>query len=505
MLIGFEGRGTRIVRAPVLPNAVLLPTEAPRARRSGGGIRRGRSATQLFGVSLILLTAVLGVPAPASAADSATTTRASVASDGTQASSASFDPAISSDGRYVAFKSTADNLVPGDTNGVGDVFVHDRDTGGMERVSVASDGVQGDGSSSFEQLQPAISVDGRYVAFESEATNLVPGDTNEAPDVFVHDRATGSTERVSVASDGSQASFRSLAAGFGSFNPAISADGRHVAFFSRAVNLVPGDTNDGDVFVHDRVAGSTERVSVASDGTQTDIFNESYIPEISSDGRYVSFESRANNLVPGDTNGTFDAFVRDRVTGSTERVSVASDGTQANGSSQRAAISADGRYVAFVSDASNMVPGDTNGTFDAFVRDRVTGSTERISVTDDGTQANGIGSFNPAISADGRYVAFGSFADNLVPGDTSFYDIFVRDRVTGSTERVSVASDGTQANENSLGLDESLRAPAISGDGRYVAFTSRASNLVPGDTNGVPDVFVRDRQDVAPATPRRRP
>jgi Tol biopolymer transport system component len=450
-----------------------------------------------FGASLILLTAILGVPTSASAA-TGNTTRVSVASDGSQANSASFDPVISGDGRYIVFESSAGNLVPGDTNGVGDVFVHDRDTGGTERVSVAGDGAQANGSSGFEQRRPAISADGRYIAFESFATNLVPDDTNDAADMFVHDRVTGSTERVSVASDGSQASFRSAGLEFGSFTPSISGDGRFVAFFSRAVNLVPDDTNDGDVFVHDRVTGSTERVSVASDGTQTDIHNESYTPAISGDGRYVAFSSRANNLVPGDTNGTFDTFVHDRVTGSTERVSVTGDGTQANGNTFNPSISGDGRHVAFDSDASNLVPGDTNSLPDVYLHDRDSGSVERVSVASDGAEGNNP-SAHAVVTPDGRYVAFGSFANNLVPGDTSFYDMFVRDRVTGSTERVSVTSDGTQANEHSLGVDNSPAVPAISGDGRYVAFTSRASNLVPADTNGVSDVFVRDRQGVAPS------
>ncbi|WP_354147707.1 HYR domain-containing protein [Arthrobacter sp. 754] len=434
-----------------------------------------------FGVSLILLTAFLGVPAPASA-ETGTTTRVSVAGDGTQANLVSRWPAISGDGRYVAFESAAPNLVPGDTNNRLDVFVHDLDTGGIERVSVAGDGAQATSNS----FQPTISADGRYVAFYSDAGNLVPGDTNGTQDVFVRDRVAGSTERVSVAGDGSQANSSS-------FEPAISADGRYVAFESNAGNLVPGDTNFmTDVFVRDRATGSTERVSVASEGSQAtgQSFGD---PAISSDGRYVAFNSLANNLVPGDTNGTKDVFVRDRVAGSTERVSVAGDGTEANGESHEPAISSDGRHVAFRSVGTNLAPGDTNGTDDMFVRDRVTGSTERVSVASDGTQANSQSYLEPEISADGRYVTFQSVASNLVAADTNGTDdVFVRDRVAGSTERVSLASDGTQANGQSV-------LPAISGDGRYVVFQSVASNLVPGDTNGAPDVFVRDRQGIGPS------
>jgi Tol biopolymer transport system component len=413
----------------------------------------------------------------------------SVASDGTQGNGASALPSISADGRYVAFLSGASNLVPGDTNGVDDVFVHDRLTGQTTRVSVASDGTEGNGHSE----SPSISADGRYVAFASYASNLVPGDTNGVMDVFVHDRLTGQTTRVSVASDGTQGNGESR-------YPSISADGRYVAFMSYASNLVPGDTNGVmDVFVHDRLTGQTTRVSVASDGTQGN--GDSVSPSISADGRYVAFMSYAYNLVPGDTNGKADVFVHDRLTGQTTRVSVASDGTQGNDGSGGASISANGRYVAFVSGASNLVPGDTNGVDDVFVHDRLTGQTTRVSVASDGTQGNG-DSWWPSISADGRYVAFMSWASNLVPGDTNgTWDVFVHDRLTGQTTRVSVASDGTEGNSDSI-------YPSISADGRYVAFQSWASNLIPRDTNGAWDVFVvvrrRRRRPVQPATGHRQ-
>jgi Tol biopolymer transport system component len=399
------------------------------------------------------------------------TTRVSVASDGAQGNSGSWCPSISADGRYVAFQSYASNLVPGDTNGVLDVFVHDRLTGQTTRVSVASDGTQGNGDSGC----PSISADGRYVAFASLASNLVPGDTNGTWDVFVHDRLTGQTTRVSVASDGAQGNS-------GSWCPSISADGRYVAFQSYASNLVPGDTNGVlDVFVHDRLTGQTTRVSVASDGAQGN--GDSECPSISADGRYVAFQSYASNLVPGDTNLVRDIFVHDRLTGQTTRVSVASDGTQGNDHSRFPSISADGRYVAFASLASNLVPGDTNGKQDIFVHDRLTGQTTRVSVASGGAQGNGDSEF-PSISADGRYVAFQSYASNLVPGDTNLVpDIFVHDRLTGQTTRVSVASDGTQGDSYSFGS-------SISADGRYVAFASYASNLVPGDANGDIDVFI---------------
>jgi hypothetical protein len=383
-------------------------------------------------------------------------------------------PSISADGRFVAFASHASNLVPGDTNGNVDVFVHDRQTGLTEIVSVASDGTQGNDTS----LETSISADGRFVAFSSAATNLVPVYTNIYGDIFVHDRQTGITEIVSVSNDGAVGNSES-------FDPSISADGRFVAFSSGANNLVPGDTNDfTDIFMYDRQTGMTERVSVASDGTQGNYV--SLDASISVDGRFVAFSSGANNLVPGDIEFALDVFVHDRQTGMTEIVSVASDGTQGNGLSQYPSISADGRFVAFSSLASNFVFEDTNETDDVFVHDRQTGMTEIVSVASDGTQGNS-GSYQTSISADGRFVAIRSFATNLVPGYTNINgDIFVHDRQTGMTEIVSVSNDGASGN---FGSGES----SISADGRFVAFSSADNNLVPGDTNDFTDIFVRDR------------
>jgi Tol biopolymer transport system component len=270
----------------------------------------------------------------------------------------SSSPDVSSDGRYIAFDSLASNLISGDTNSYQDVFVYDRQTGITERISIASDGTQANHASRY----PSISGDGRYVAFASEASNLVSGDTNGYQDIFIHDRQTGTTERVSVASNGTQANQ-------GSFSPAISDDGRFIAFSSSASNLVSNDYNGfQDVYIHDRQTGTTEQVSVAYDGTQTN--NSSGEPSISGDGRYVAFPSYASNLVSGDTNSYQDVFVYDCQTGTTERVSVASDGTQANATSDTSTVSNDGRYVAFGSNASNLVTDDTNGYEDIFFVDR---------------------------------------------------------------------------------------------------------------------------------------
>ena len=428
-------------------------------------IRFHRLAVSVLSLSMLLTGLCLGQ----------TTERVSMNSLGAQGNGWSNVPSISADGRCVAFESLATDLVPGDTNSMGDIFVHDRQSGVTERVSVDSLGSQGNDRSNH----PSISADGRYVAFSSDASNLVPGDTNGAMDIFVHDRQTGVTERVNVNSSGTQGH------GWGSDSSSISADGRYVAFDSLERNLVPGDTNGTqDIFVHDRQTAVTKRVSVKSNGTQAGGWNVS--PSISADGRFVTFDSWANDLVPGDTNFAEDVFVHDRVTGVTERVSVKSSGAQGNADSYGPSISADGRNVAFISWASNLVTGDTNGWTDVFVHDRQTGRTKRVSVDSLGIQGNNYVNWT-SISSNGRHVAFDSFASNVVPGDTNgTADIFVHDRQTGVTERVSVDALGVQGNRESWN-------PSISTSGRYVAFGSSANNLVPDDTNLRGDVFVHDR------------
>ena len=269
----------------------------------------------------------------------------------------------------------------------------------------------------------------------------------------------------------------------------ISADGRFVAFYSNASNIVPGDTNNyADIFVRDRLTNTTTRVSVDSAGNLGN--RDSYSPSISADGRFVAFYSEASKLVPGDTDENGDIFVRDRLTNTTTPVSVNSAGNQTSSESNFPSISADGRFVAFESFASDLVPGDINydtetAVRDIFVRDRLTNTTTRVSVDSAGNQAYR-SSDSPSISADGRFVAFSSDASNIVPGDTnSSQDVFVRDTLTNTTTRVSVNSAGNQGNSDS-------DSASISADGRFVAFTSRASNIVPGQTNNTQNIFVAD-------------
>ncbi|MPZ54568.1 MAG: hypothetical protein GEU79_17895, partial [Acidimicrobiia bacterium] len=252
------------------------------------------------------------------------------------------------------------------------------DPGDTVRISVASDGTEANMGSYVHPIPASVSGDGTYVAFESPATNLVADDTNNATDVFVHDTQTRETTRVSINSAGNQSNNDS-------YEPAISGDGRYVAFWSLATNLVPDDTNgDWDVFVHDTETGDTISVSINSRGDQADM--GSFMPAISADGRYIAFSSNATNLVPGDTNNTFDIFVHDTETGDTIRVSVNSDGVDGNSGSYGPGISADGRYVSFQSHATNLVPGDTTGDeSDVFLHDIESGETSRLSVHSDGT------------------------------------------------------------------------------------------------------------------------
>jgi len=415
-----------------------------------------------------------------------TTTRVSVASDGTQGNIQSFSPSISGDGRYVAYTSGASNLVSGDTDYYYDIFVYDTQLKTTRRVSVASNGTQGNNQS----YSPSISGDGRYVAYYSEASNLVTGDTNNSTDVFVYDTQLNTTRRVSVTSNGTQGNNSS-------YSPSISGDGRYVAYYSEASNLVTGDTNNStDVFVYDTQLNTTRRVSVTSNGTQGNYGSGS--PSISGDGRYVAYYSEASNLVTGDTNNAYDVFVYDTQLNTIRRVSVASNGTQGNDYSYSPSISGDGRYVAYQSSASNLVTGDTNYSDDVFVYDTQLNTTRRVSVTSEGTQGNNA-SYSPSISHNGRYVAYTSRASNLVSGDTNYSDdVFVYDTQLNTTRRVSVTSDGTKGNSSS-------DSPSINGDGRYVAYSSFASNLVSGDTNDESDVFVTNNlhlsKDVIAFTP----
>ncbi|MFD7662271.1 TolB family protein [Streptomyces sp. NPDC059788] len=447
-------------------------------------MRTTRTVRRLAAVTGVCALAAL-LPAATADARSAPprgTERASVAADGTQGNGGSSGSALSADGRFVTFDSDATNLVPGDTNGQTDIFVKDLRTGAVERVSVASDGAQADSWS----LTPTISADGRFVAFESNAANLVPGDTNADTDIFVHDRRTGRTESVTV--DGRPPQGRQ-----GAQMPVISADGRSVAFASSREDLVPGDTNGAqDIFVRNRRTGAVTRVSVSATGEQAT--GPSASPVISYDGRKVGFISKAQNLPPAAARTARDQadlrrphsypfFLHDLDTGRTSVASLSSAGETVG--AWNASLSPDGRYAVFSSQYADVVPGHPAGRADLFVRDLVKGTTEQVTYTYDGKQPQSGSSGLGVLSADNRRLYFQSSVPDLVPGDTgNAQNVFVRDMRTGTVERVSVAPDGSPAQAWSSNA-------STDATGLTVSFDSDAANLVPGDTNGASDVFVR--------------
>jgi hypothetical protein len=412
-----------------------------------------------------------------------TLTLVSTNASGIQGNSFSSSPILSANGRYVAFYSSANNLVSGDSNGVRDVFVKDLETGSIARASTNSSGLQSDADS----FAASISSNGRYVAFSSESSNLVDGDTNNESDIFVKDLQTGTMTRASTSTDGTQGNnYVNSPAG-------ISGDGRYVAFTSNATNL---DANGASgVFVKDLQTGILTRVSTAANGVLGN--GSSIFSGISADGRYVSFWSNASNLVSGDTNNVSDVFVKDLQTGQIVRASTATNGTQANNYSGYSSLSADGRYIAFYSNASNLVGGDTNNATDVFIKDLQTGNLTLVSANAGGAIANGesgTGTDRPGISADGRYVSFSTSATNLSANDThSGYDVYVKDLQTGNITLISALATvgGGQSYESSLSADGQvvafdrglgLLASRSGVEGSTIAGTSAiAINAVPTD------------------------
>jgi Tol biopolymer transport system component len=414
----------------------------------------------------------------------------SVSSTGESADDDSYYPSISADGRYVAFSSDATNLVPGDSNGVSDVFRKDRLSGEVVRVSVGPGGVQAD-DESYTSYATAISADGRYIVFASEATNLVPGDTNGFEDVFVRDVVAGTTMRVSVGPGGVEADGLSQIA-------SISADGNRVAFQSWATNLLAQRSHPLHVYVHDVAAGVNLLASVSASGEPAD--GASQWAAISGNGEVVAFTSNAHNLgadVP-QSSFAYMFYLHDFGTGFTRPGVVTPSLLEGSRFAILATLSHDGKLVAFWSDDEGLVPGDTNGTGDTYVLDVETDLLRRVSVSSTGGEGSSLGDF-PKISADGRFVGFESDSTTLVPDDANgLTDAFVHDLATGATNRASVAADGTEATHRVSRLLPAV-ARGFSADGRYVLFTSACDRLVPADENRKNDVFVEDRGALVPA------
>lgn len=425
------------------------------------------------GAALLILALTLGAVRPASAEviDGVTILISSPAQG--QANNLSGSAAVSADGQLIAFDSDATNLVANDGNNNVDVFVRDRFTPGVELISRTPAGATANGESVF----PEISTDGRYVAFESTATNLVAGDLSAIRDIFVRDRQTGAISIVSKSSLGAQGDGHS-------FFPSISGDGRYVAFSSIAGNLVANDTNDvEDVFVHDRNTGATVRVSVSSLGVEGD--EASWSPAISADGQWVAFSSAATTLVADDDNGKTDVYLHNLSSQQTQRISVATGGAQANDDSEAPAVSTDGRFVVFQSRATNLDGGDSLQIADIFLYDRNGPSVTRITRAYDNTPLDKDCEV-PDISADGSRIVFECEATVIIPNDNNgFLDIFMYDTVTAQATLISRASGAEGAQGDLDSFDAS-----ISANGQVIAFSSEAFNLVPRDVNGRQDVFI---------------
>ncbi len=417
----------------------------------------------------------------------------SVSANQTSGNSNSFNAALSADGRFVAFASNSSNLVANDTNNASDIFVRDRQTGSTILASINRSGTaSGNGISEL----PAISADGRFVVFISAATDLVGGNLSG---LFVRDLQMNTTTLVSRNRSNSPSGNGTIST---QSPPVITPDGRFILFSSGDDDLVANDANNRrDVFVYDRQQGTTTLVSVNQSNTASANSDSFFASSITPDGRYVVFESSASDLVPanvGDSPFRLNVFVRDLQAATTTLASISSDGNAGgNGASFsfRRNISTDGRFVTFASRAANLVNGsDTNNGFDVFVRDLQAGTTALVSLTRDaGVNAGAGESFEPSISDDGRFIAFSSDAPNLVASDTNnSIDVFLRDLQTGTTTLVSRNNDG-QNSGNAIS-----DSPLITRDGSFVVFESAAGDLTAiNDTNNARDIFRFDRQSNA--------
>lgn len=425
--------------------------------------------------------------------------RASNNQVGSVANGRSWQPDISRDGQFIVFESEATDLIGGDTNGEGDIYLFNRGDGTLSRISEPANGSEPNGWS----RNPVLSASGRYVAFTSNADNLVTGDINTFYDIFVYDQVTAQLRLVSVASDGTPADLFS-------YNPAISADGRFIAYGSYATNLTtpaPGPFNQWQVYLHDRDPDGdtlfdepgqilTIPISISSNGDFANNFaGFTGRLAVSDDGMIIAFVSAADNLVANDTNGVDDVFVHLRDPDNdnipdepgqieTIRISVSSSGTQGNARSFDVQMSADGEWLVFNSEATNFVTGDTNNREDVFLHNRTTGETTRVSVSSSGAENPG-GGVVPDISANGRYITFHANNSNLTnPTCLSMLDcVYRHDRLTGITELVTFDPNGTPSAGHTY-------QPAISGDGHRIAFLSENGFLVDNSSNLEPNVYL---------------
>ncbi len=413
------------------------------------------------------LAVAMVLPSPGGSAQGDGSTNAiSVDPQGRTGTGHSGSPTISRDGRVVAFSSQASDLVAGDANGFQDVFVRDATTATTQRISVPNSGGEADNHSH----SPSLSSSGRFVVFTSEATSLAEG--GQPQGLYVKDLQTGTLEAVP---------FPQFGTSQGASDPSISDDGRYIAFVTYTGLVPEDDQTDLDVYVVDRADGSFIAVTT----------KRGEHGSISADGNFVVFET-SDALVGSDVNDKRDVYRFDIRTRAYDLVSVGSSGQQGDETSNNAAISADGRFVSFRSKANNLVADDGNSS-DVFLRDLVQGTTIRVSVDLQGGQSNGESDFS-SVSDDGRFIAFTSSSTDIAAGDDNgTVDIFVRDVTEGITHVASISTG------EDFGDGNSGNPPSISGDGKFVAFSSEASNLVVGDQNGSVDVFLRELGEGIPA------
>jgi Tol biopolymer transport system component len=421
-------------------------------------------ATRLF--ALIL---VLALPVSLSASVGGHSVRAVSASTGSVlADETCHHPSITADGSKVAFRSTAENLVPGDTNGVEDIFIKDIDTGSIIMASSTSDGEPADGASQ----EPAISADGNFITFVSVATNLAPGASGGSMQAFVKNLLTGEVMLASASSQGVEGDDSSE-------KTVISADGRFVAFSSNASNLVPGDTNGTlDVFLRDIASGSLIRVSEGPQGQEGNgPSGYNYGPSISADGRYVAFGSGASDLLPSDPDDVQDIFVKDVQSGDLKLASVTQEGVKGNDLSLGPSISANGDRVVFRTFATNFSPVDGQRQSDVYLKDLANGSLTLVSTDENGNRID-MGGYDQSIAGDGMSAAFVVNTSTLgipVPRDS----VYRKDFSDGSLDLVSAESSGTPGNGGSI-------SPSLSSDGLSIAYESQSTNLT---GSGSPDIY----------------
>ncbi len=386
---------------------------------------------------------------------------------------------ISDSGRFVVFHSEATNLVPGDTNGGSDIFLRDRMAGTTERVNVDSAENEAADGFGFFNGSASISADGRWIAFCSSATNLVSGDGNHNPDIFLRDRESGTTIAVTDPTEQPGMIFKG-----GGFDCSISADGNVVAFVTvRGGGHIPPGTGDYNLLAWTRSTGQFEDITVGQAVGSTSLHIQ---PRLSGDGRYVIFGTNAQ-MFPAGADNSPGIYLRDRQTGTLERINRKTDGTTI-GAGGGVAISGNGRYVAFTTPFAGD-PADSNGQNDIYVRDRQAGTLTWASLPPTGgfpAPNQNLGCALPSLSGDGRYLAFQGPGNYVSPEGATFLvrEIFVRDFQRGLTALVSLGAAGDVAGD--------CRFPILTADGRQVAFDSPANNLTPGDTNNMIDVFVRD-------------